>query len=110
MSSWSLYLLESLSLLTEEKDYYLYTCLVESLNSLNKKPSKRTVYSFLKNLILREGYWDYEYENTNPYLKLIDSDMVPSNMDQKKIDIFFNSLLEAISERRLNSLLLLKNL
>ena len=108
--SWSLYLLESLTLLTEEPDLFLYNRLVECLSDLNKKPSKRLVYSFLKDLILRQGYWDYDYENINPYLKLVDADKVPSILDQKKIDNFFNFLLEEISERRLNSLLLLKNL
>lgn len=110
VTSWSLYLLESLSLLTEEADPQLYFKLVDTLTLLNSKPSKRIVYSFLKELILRQGYWDYEYENDRPYLKFVDSALPPNEIDQRKIDIFFNSLLEKLSERRINTLLLLKNL
>ncbi|PIR42999.1 DNA repair protein RecO [candidate division WWE3 bacterium CG10_big_fil_rev_8_21_14_0_10_32_10] len=112
LSSWAFYIMESVSLFSVEEDYSfdVFENTKKVLNQLSKKPSKRIVYAFLKELIVYQGFWDPSYYIKFPYLKDIQSKKEVSTENQKSIDLFFSTKIEEITEKKLNSVLLISSL
>lgn len=108
--SWSSYIVEALNLLTieEEPDIVLFNHLRNALTRLDKEPSKRDVYKFLMLLIKKQGFWDDSFFLEHSYLNTLTDTNTVSKEDQALIDKFFLKLVESITERKINSFLLLQ--
>ena len=112
VSSWGFYILEALSLLSneEEQNEELFSKVVGVLTALNISPMKRQVYLFLKELISFHGYWNVDYITKYSFLNFLDTQDKVSEKDQILIDEFFKEKIERITEKKLESVLLIKNI
>lgn len=103
--SYAYLLLESTKNLIPENEINntMFKFLKNTLNTLNTKPTKRTVYLYLKKLLLNAGYWSDAYYNIYPFLNSINTKESTSLNNQFSIDTFFTQKIEEAGDKKLNS-------